>query len=401
MAIAKINSCALSGLNGYIVNVEIEDDKHYMHKYIEMMVDPNRQHLVTVDYIDCEHICIKEIEQKWTIGDIEEAYLSKYHSALGQPVYINGLFLGSEFPFAENNIENDVAYIRYFSGKRFDELNLNCGHTYRTWKTVIGAARGYDFELIRQDFLSYIKDISRNVSPRFQYNSWYDHMHDITNENISKSFKEVEKNLSKTLVPPLDSYVVDDGFVDWKADFWSFNEKFPEELYPASSLARKFSSNFGLWNGPRGGYNNETGKFGKRMEKAGKGGYNRAAKDVCVSSHEYIKNITAYYLDNMRKFDINYWKLDGFLLKACPSKKHGHLTGGYNDMYQYTEMWENWIDIFRKIRIARESIGKDMWINQTSYCNASPWFLQWADSLWIQNSGDIGYIDTAKLINKK
>lgn len=380
----------------FIVNVEIEDDKHYMHKYIEMMVDPNRQHLVTVDYIDCEHICIKEIEQKWTIGDIEEAYLSKYHSALGQPVYINGLFLGSEFPIAENNIENDVAYIRYFSGKRFDELNLNCGHTYRTWKTVIGAARGYDLELIRQDFLSYIKDISRNISPRFQYNSWYDHMHDITNENISKSFKEIEKNLSKTFVPPLDSYVVDDGFVDWKADFWSFNEKFPEELYPASSLARKFSSNFGLWNGPRGGYNNETGKFGKRMEKAGKGGYNRAAKDVCVSSHEYIKNITAYYLDNMRKFDINYWKLDGFLLKACPSKKHGHLTGGYNDMYQYTEMWENWIDIFRKIRIARESIGKDMWINQTSYCNASPWFLQWADSLWIQNSGDIGYIDTAK-----
>lgn len=377
----------------FVVNIEIEDDKHYMEKSIEMMIEPEKQHLIVVDYIDCEHICAENIEQKWNIGNIDKAYLSKYHSALGQPFYLNGMFFGSTFPLAENNIVDQTAYIRYFSGKRFDMMNLNCGHTYKTWKTVVGAARSLDFEIIRQDFLKYIRDISRNIGPRFQYNSWYDHMHDITNENISKSFKEIEKNLSKTLVPPLDSYVVDDGFVDWKADFWCFNEKFPNELYPASSLARKFSSNFGLWNGPRGGYTNETGNFGKRMEKAGKGGYNRASNDVCVSSHEYIKNITEYFLDNMRKFDINYWKLDGFLLKACPSKKHGHLTGGYNDMYQYTEMWENWIDIFRKLRIEREHNGKDMWINQTSYCNASPWFLQWADSLWIQNSGDIDFID--------
>lgn len=377
----------------FIVNVEIEDDNHYMTKYIEMIVDPDRQHLVTVDYIDGEHISVDTPEQLWTIGDIEPAYLSKYHSALGQPVYANGLFFGCEFPLAENNYKDNTIYCRYFSGKRFDRMRLNCGQTFKTWKTVVGAARDIKFEVIREDFLSYIRNISRDIKPRFQYNSWYDHMHDITNENISKSFMEIEKNLSKTMVPPLDSYVVDDGFVDWSADFWCFNKKFPEELYPASTLAKKFSSEFGLWNGPRGGYTNNTPKFGKQMEKAGTGGYNKAAKDVCVSSLTYIKNITDYYLECDRKFDINYWKLDGFLLKPCPSKKHGHMTGGYNEMYQYTEMWENWIDIFRKLRITRESAGKDLWINQTSYCNASPWFLQWSESLWIQNSGDIGFVD--------
>lgn len=380
----------------FIMNVEIADDKHYMHKNIEIMIDPERQHLVTIDYIDCEHICIEKNEKVWAIGDIDKAYLSKYHSALGQPFYINGMFFGSEFPLCENTIKEGTAYSRYFSGKSFDKLKLSCGHTFRTWNTVVGAARTLDNRVIREDFLTYIRDISRQVKPRFQYNSWYDHMHDITDENISKSFKEIEKGLSQTLVPPLHSYVVDDGFVDWKADFWAFNKKFPNELYPASALARKFSSQFGLWNGPRGGYNDETGPFGKRMEKAGKGGYNKSAKDVCVSSLDYIKNITEYYLDYTKKFDINYWKLDGFLLTACPSKNHGHMTGGYNDMYQYTEMWENWINIFKKIRLFRETQGKDMWINQTSYCNASPWFLQWADSLWIQNSGDIGFIDKTK-----
>lgn len=384
----------------FIMSVQIEDDKHYMHKYIEMMVDPERQHLVTIDYIDCEHILIDTPEQMWTIGDIDKAYLSKYHSALGQPFYINGMFFGSEFPLCENKIDDNTAYIRYFSGKRFDELKLNCGHTFRTWNTVVGAARSLDERVIREDFLTYIRDISRDIKPRFQYNSWYDHMHDISDENITKSFMEIEKGLSQTLVPPLDSYVVDDGFVDWKSDFWNFNSKFPNELYPASTLAKKFSSNFGLWNGPRGGYNDETGKFAKRMEKAGKGGYNAAANDVCVASHDYIKNITDYYLDYTKKFDINYWKLDGFLLTACPSKKHGHITGGYNDMYQYTEMWENWINIFRKLHLSRETAGKDLWINQTSYCNASPWFLQWADSFWIQNSGDIGFIDKTKKFEK-
>lgn len=375
--------------------VELKDDNHYMHKYIEMAVAPEHQQLVTVDYIDCEHICFHNTEQMWTIGNIEKAYLSRYHSALGQPFYINGMFFGSEFPLCENKINKSTGFIRYFSGKSFDKLKKD-NNIFRTWKTVAGAARSLDERVIREDFLTYIRDISRKVQPRFQYNSWYDHMHDITDENITKSFTEIEKGLSSTLVPPLDSYVVDDGFVDWKADFWSFNKKFPNELYPASALAKKFSSEFGLWNGPRGGYNDETGPFGKRMEKAGTGGYNKAADDVCVSSLDYIKNITHYYLDYTKKFDINYWKLDGFLLTACPSEKHGHMTGGYNDMYQYTEMWENWIDIFCKLRSLRESEGKDLWLNQTSYCNASPWFLQWADSLWIQNSGDIGFIDKTK-----
>ncbi len=377
----------------FIVNVEIDDNHHYMHKYIEMMVDPERQHLVTIDYIDCEHVCVDCPQQKWTIGDIDKAHISGYHASLGQPFYMNGLFFGSEFPLTETKIRDDVGFIRYYSGKRFDQLNLNCGHTFKTWKTVVGAARTLDERVIREDFLTYIREISRKIKPRFQYNSWYDHMHDITNENIIESFQQIENNLSKTIVPPLDSYVVDDGFVDWDADFWAFNKKFPNELYPAATIARKFSSNFGLWNGPRGGYNSKTPSFGKQMEKAGKGGYNKAAQDVCVSSTEYIKNITDYYLNYQNKFDINYWKLDGFLLKACPSKKHGHMVGGYNGMYQYTEMWENWINIFHKLRLSRETLGRDMWINQTSYSPPSPWFLQWSDSLWIQNSEDIGFID--------
>ena len=57
----------------FIENVEIDDNNHYMRKYIEMMIQPDRQHLITVDYIDGEHISVKNVEQEWTIGEIEKA----------------------------------------------------------------------------------------------------------------------------------------------------------------------------------------------------------------------------------------------------------------------------------------------------------------------------------------
>lgn len=380
----------------FVLNYEVTESNPYMSKYIEMIVDERYQENITVDCIDCEHLCFEKCSDKWCIGEVDKAYLSPYHSSLGQPVYLNGLFFASTFPLADSNIEGDTAYIRYFSGKRFDKLKLNCGTTFRTWKTVSGAAAGTDYNTVRREFLKYIRSVSRKIQPRFQYNSWYDHMLDITEDNIMKSFTEIEDGLSKALIPPMDSFVVDDGFSDYKGDFWNFNSKFQSGFSKPSGLAKKLSSNFGMWIGPRGGYNSETKTFAKNMEKAGKGGYNRLAGDVCVADTRYIKNISDYFIDMMNRYDINYWKLDGFLLKACPSKKHGHITGGFKDMYEYTEMWENWIDIFRKMRIHRETKGKDLWINQTSYCNASPFFLQWADSLWIQNSNDVGFLEKTK-----
>lgn len=380
----------------FIVNFEVNENNPYMSKYIEMIVDEKFQENIIVDSIDCEHLCFKNAKNAWCIGEVDKAYLSKYHSSLGQPVYLNGMFFASTFPLADTNIADGTAFIRYYSGKRFDKMNLSCGTTYRTWSTVSGAAPASDYHTVRREFLKYIRSISRDIQPRFQYNSWYDHMLDITEDNILKSFAEIEDGLSKALIPPVDSFVVDDGFSDYKGDFWNFNSKFPNEFYKPSSLAKKFSSDFGMWIGPRGGYNSETPKFAKNMEKAGKGGYNRAANDVCVADSRYIKNITDYFIKMMDRFDINYWKLDGFLLKECPSKNHGHITGGFNGMYEYTEMWENWIDIFRKMHIHRETNGKKLWINQTSYCNASPFFLQWNESLWIQNSNDVGFLDKTK-----
>lgn len=365
-------------------------DAPYMYKALHIAASDDR---VRIDTIDTELISLpREMQQKWSAPVCKKIYLSPFQAALGQPVYLNGMYTGSEFPAADNHIEDGFAHVRYYAGKTLGKLKGE-NREYVTWNTVFGAARSTEQEIVQADFLEYIRAISRPLYLRTQYNSWFDHMLDIDKDNIRSSFFEIDKGLSGNGVPPLHSYVVDDGWVDYDKDFWCFNEKFPNELYESAALAKSFGSDFGLWLGPRGGYNSKTPKFGKNMQKSGKGGYNRYCRDVCTADHRYHKNVTELFLDYMERFDINYWKLDGFLLRSCPSKKHGHPTGGFEDMYCFTDHWENWIRIFKQMHDFREKQGKSLWLNQTSYCNASPWYLQFCESLWIQNSSDVDFVD--------
>ena len=60
-------------------------------------------------------------------------------------------------------------------------------------------------------------------------------------------------------------------------------------------------------------------------------------------------------------------------------------------MYYFSDTWEAWIDLFETLRTNAEKNGIDnLWFNLTCYVNPSPWYLQWANSIWIQNSQDIG-----------
>lgn len=91
----------------------------------------------------------------------------------------------------------------------------------------------------------------------------------------------------------------------------------------------------------------KTDKFGRRMERSGKGGYNRQSVMCALPITDTQKMCLSFSLI-VWKFDINYWKLDGFLLKSCKNRHHGHPVGGKHGMYCFTDCWENWTDIFEK-----------------------------------------------------
>lgn len=365
----------------------LEAKDHFLREYIEVSIPEQQADTLTLDSLDLLSLRVPQGEKTWSRPEMEPANISGFHMGLGQPVYLGSLFLGCEFPAADTRIEEATARTRYYSGKPFSRLRKTDG-VFLSWPAVLGAARSDDREVLQSDFFRYIETISTKTEFRKQYNSWYDHMLDITSENIVGSFYEMEKGLTQHGVAPMDAYVVDDGWNDYSKGFWCFNEKFPKELYPSAALAKKFASHFGLWLGPRGGYTTDTVKFAKHIQKAGTGFQNPKSRDICVAAPVYQQGVGQLFLDFMERFDLNYWKLDGFALRPCPKKKHGHMTGGEHDMYFTTELWENWTDIFAAMRAQREEQGKSLWINFTCYVNPSPWFLQWVNSIWMQNSSD-------------
>lgn len=360
---------------------------HFLREYIELVLPERQAGAITLESLDLMAFRVPQGVKTWSRPEMDPANISGFHMGLGQPVYLGSLFLGCEFPAADTRIEDGTARTRYYSGKPISCLRKT-GGVFLSWPAVLGAARSDDEEVLRSDLFRYIETISTKTEFRKQYNSWYDHMLDITSENIVGSFFEMEKGLTQHGVAPMDAYVVDDGWNDYGKGFWCFNRKFPQELYPSAALAKKFASHFGLWLGPRGGYTMDTPRFARHIQKAGTGFKNPKSRDICVAAPVYQQGVKELFLDFMERFDLNYWKLDGFALRPCPKKKHGHMTGGAHDMYFTTELWENWTDIFAAMRARREGQGKSLWINFTCYVNPSPWFLQWVNSIWMQNSGD-------------
>lgn len=384
----------------------LEQGKHYMRKYLEITVPEPQRRLARLDYIDFEPMKLPGGYVTWTHPEMEQGVggVSGYYISLGQPVYIQALFFGLEFPAAETEITSaGEVHIRYYSGKSFEALAAEGrvqGDVFSTWKAVTGAARSTDTDVIRTDFFSYIHDIAAPAGFRIQYNSWYDFMMDINENNILDSFREIERGLTQNGVRPIDSYVVDDGwnaYGPWLKEntekFWSFNSKFPNRLFTPADLAHRLASDFGLWLGPRGGYNYFIA-FARFLEENGNGKLNRNSSDICTNHKVYLQKLKSFFLDCQEQFDVNYWKLDGFLVRPPqPDPEGNYISGGYKGMYYVTEHWERWIDIFEAMRNERREKKDDLWINLTCYVNPSPWFLQWANSVWMQNSQDIGRLN--------
>ncbi|GAA0752382.1 discoidin domain-containing protein [Clostridium sartagoforme] len=404
----------------------LESDDHYMRSFLEIKTNNNSSQ---IDYIDLDHFVLdNEIKNTiWShpdLKDVSSMWIGKNELMLGQPIYANGMFFGSEFPAADTDMVNNEMQIRYYSGKTFDRLSkdnqLTTDGKFISWQNVVGAAKGIDTDVVQTDFYEYISEIATPTDFRKQYNSWYDNMLGITDESIAKSFYGSEKGLTENGVEPVDSYVVDDGWNNYRdsefntnvseADagegvnrtgFWEFNSKFPNELYTSAELAQKFQSKFGVWVGPQGGYNYFSG-FAKYLEKMGTGYMQKDYwTNVCVGSDKYVKNLTSMFIDYQARFDVDYWKIDGFAVRPCTNPDHDHMTGGTNNAYYTTDLWEKWTDAWDAMRASRAAEGKELFINATCYVNLSPWLLQWVNTVWVQDSGDTGQAGTGERHQQK
>ncbi|MGY3724520.1 hypothetical protein SAMN05421767_10739 [Granulicatella balaenopterae] len=347
-----------------------------------------------INYIIVELIEFQENNQIYypkKQKDIKEmAGFKGYYVELGQPVYANSLFLGTEFPLSENRVTKQTYTSKYYLGEQTE-------FPKEIFPAIVGSATDSDKDSLKQAFLSYLKGISQPSYFRKQYNSWYDHMTEINNDGILKSFSTIHKGFANYGVK-LDAYVVDDGWTNYQS-VWQFNEKFPNELTDIAELVKSFDASLGLWIGPRGGYNGTEVIMSDWLEAHPElkiGSKNSRSNDVNVGDFNYLREMKRKMLEYQTKYDISYWKIDGLLLQPAEDDA----SGPYG-MHTMTKVYEFLVELFIDLR--KERGAKDFWLNLTSYVNPSPWFLQWVNSLWIQSSQDVGYVmeqttDTSKMI---
>ena len=416
--------------------VAMFDGDHYMRKWLEIESSDKTQRF---NYIDGEHLNVKDAKNTWTIptnkGGVVAMDMEK--SILGQPFYAEGMFFGSEFPETDTQIvsgdsDAKVGRSRYWTGKNFADFErdnqLTKDGKYVSWQTVVGASHsdGSDMNVVQADFFNYINQISKPSDFRIQYNSWFDNMMFIDDQNIIESFLAVDKHLNETGVRPIESYVVDDGWNQYRKSanqyltgddlrrngsvdgkdglnhegFWQFNNKFPDGLTPSSNLVQKLGSDFGVWIGPRGGYNYQ-GNLAGIIADAGNG--SAAGGSIDVADQRYVTKFKDMAVKWMKDYGVNYWKWDGFTdsgqYGAFNSgdgvvgydENHQHMFGGPNGYYHSTDLWEKWIDLFDEVwKTANEEQINKLWISLTCYVNPSPWFLQWSNSVWMQCTADRG-----------
>lgn len=311
------------------------------------------------------------------------------HASFGQPVFCKDIFLAVEYPAVENQIEKENLKIGYVVGKNIDKENL------KTFCSIIGVAKSET--KLEQTFMNYVEGIKVNgTKPYLLYNSWYDFRNPaiaegpesiMNDENVLNRIETFKKYMVDKYDIHLNAFVLDDGWDDYNS-IWEIDTKhLPNKFTPFLNPLKKMNTVLGMWASPFCGYSNRT----KRVKWGSEHGYESIGDFLCFAGKNYKAQFEKKMIEYVKDFNIGYFKWDGFLL-ACNELDHGHLPG----VYSRTELISTYMHMMNSVR----KINPDIFINVTVGSWLSPWWLQYADCIWMQGE-DYAYAEDVPSMNPR
>jgi hypothetical protein len=313
----------------------------------------------------------------------------------GQPVAFTfrqtGAFFGLEYPASVN-----LAKI-----KNIYQATLECSEDFGIKAGKEGVETDWVVEAlvptvnVKDWFFRYV-DAIRVAPARIYtlYNSWYDlrspeypkvqASHVMNEENILNIIRLFRDNMIEKHSIKLDAFVLDDGWDVYQSDWVLRKETFPHGLKPIADTLQKTGTSLGLWMGPTGGYSFRM----KRIDWMKDHGYEVVGKGrdysmLCMGGKNYSALFKKRVTDFVGKEGVGYFKWDGIQF-ACSEPDHGHPVG----IFSRRAILDS---IIAKCQAVR-AINPLTYLNITSGTWLSPWWVKYANQVWMQGE-DYGYAD--------
>ena len=307
----------------------------------------------------------------------------------GQPVFNNDLFLGVEYPTVKNKIAGNRVRIGYVVGKEIKKK------PFITHTSIIGSAPSK--VKLEQTFMDYVDGIKVNgTRPYLLYNSWYDFRNPaivkdstsiMNQKNVLKRIQTFKKYLFDRYNISLNAFVLDDGWDNYRSLWRIDSTRFPHGFTPLVQALKPMHTRLGIWASPICGYSNRN----IRVDWGAAHGYERTGDFLDFTGTKYKAAFKQRMVNYAKDYNLGYFKWDGFLL-ASNDPGHGHLPG----IYSREANVSTYIDIIKAVR----KVNPDIFLNITTGTWLSPWWLKYADCIWMQGE-DYGYAENVPSLNDR
>lgn len=313
----------------------------------------------------------------------------------GQPCAIQlnggGVFFGIEYPAANTSVTRNSNL----------QLQLQCKEligkvVQKNWIESSWVVEGLAPNNAVQDwFYNYVSEIKVAPNkPYALYNSWYDLRspsypgvatnHVMNEKNVLHIIDLFKENMTDKYGIHLNAFVLDDGWDVYESNWLLNKATFPNGLQPIVQALKPMGTTLGIWLGPTGGYSFRMQRI-KWMKDHGYETVGTTTNDAMLDiagtnySHLFEQRITDF-----AKQGVGYFKWDGIQF-ASSENNSGHAVG-YHSRRAAVQ------SIIEKCKAVR-AINPNEYINITSGTWLSPWWLQYANQIWMQGA-DYGYANT-------
>lgn len=276
----------------------------------------------------------------------------------GSPVVAGDAFVGVEHPMSVCGVITDTITCRLDRA-----VPLAAGQTLDV-SSVAGLA---DPGQMRRSFLAYLeRERVHPYRPFLHYNSWYDlgFFTPYTEKDALDVIDAYGRELVQKRGVTLRSFLFDDGW-DSHTSLWKFNDGFPNGFTPLETEAAKYGAAPGVWMSPFGGYGDPRRE---RLEYGKTEGFETNERGFALSGPTYYERFRATCVEMITKYGINQFKFDGI----------GRATG----VVPGSRFGSDFEAAIHLIRDDLRSVKPDIFINLTTGTWPSPFWLQYADTIW-------------------